>query len=266
MRVVVCLKHVPDPREPSRFEPEAHTLLRDSAEGLLDPLDDHALEAVLRWRDAGQAMDCWALTMGPPSARDTLKRALAKGADQAVWLLDSDLAASDLLATSRALASAVGRIGEVGLVIMGDRSLDAGCGALGGMVAERLGWPHLAGAEHLELTEDGHLIIERQGPRTRERLQGVLPAVTSVSYLRGRPRLPSFTGIMATGKKEPMIWNLADLALLPEQVGRQGSRTRVRDSSPPAIRETRQLTGGPEELSREILATLGDRGLLGRLP
>lgn len=266
MRVVVCLKHVPDPREPSRFDPEGHTLARDSAEGMLNPQDDHALEAVLRWRDAGLELDCWALTMGPPSARDTLKRALAKGADQAVWLLDSGLAASDLLATSRALAGAVRRIGEVDLVLMGASSLDAGCGAMGAMVAERLGWPHLAEAEQLELTGDNQVIVVRHSPRTRERLRGSLPAVVSVSQLEGPPRLPSFTGIMATGKREPMIWDLADLALASEQVGRQGARTRVLDVSPPEVREIRQRAGSPAELCREILESLDAAGRFGRRP
>lgn len=250
VRVVVCLKHVPDPREPWRFEPEGHTLLRDSAEGLLDPLDDHALEVVLRWRDEGLEVDCWALTMGPQSARDTLKRALAKGADHAVWLQDPALAGSDLLATARALQAAIARIGAVDLVLVGDRSRDAACGALGAMLAEALGWPHLGGAEQLEIT--GPLVIERRGPRTRERLQCGLPAVVSVARQAGSPRLPTFMGIMATSKKELTTWTVADLGLDPEEVGRAGSRTRVLDQSPPAGREPRQLTDSLQALGQEL--------------
>lgn len=231
MKVVVCLKHVPDPREPWRFEPEGHSLMRDSAEGLLNPLDDHALEAVLRWRDAGRVVDCWALTMGPDSARDTLKRALAKGADHAVWLQDPALAGSDLLATSRALAAAIERIEDVTLVLLGDNSLDAGCGALAPMVAERLGWPSLRGATSLEAGPEG-VIIETMGPEGPERWQSLLPAVVSVAGLSGEPRLPTFTGIMGTSKKELAVWSVEALGLDPEAVGHAGSGTRVVALSP----------------------------------
>ncbi len=226
MKVVVCLKHVPDPREPRRFEPAGHTLLRDSAEGMPNPLDDHALEAVLRWRDEGLEVDCWALTMGPASARDTLKRALAKGADHAVWIQDPALAGSDLLATSRAIARAVERIGEVALVLMGDRSLDAGCGVLAPMVAERLGWPSLSGTTSLEAGSDA-VTVEVAGPTGPERWQATLPTVVAIAGLSGEPRLPSFTGIMGTSKKELVGWSLAELALAPEAVGAEGSGTRV---------------------------------------
>ncbi|HEY9856315.1 MAG TPA: electron transfer flavoprotein subunit beta/FixA family protein [Stenomitos sp.] len=229
MRVVVCLKPVPDPREPWRFDPVRQTLVRDSSEGILNPQDDLALEAALRWRDAGLDLDCWALTMGAQSARDILKRALAKGADHAVWLHDPDLAGSDLLATTRALTAAIRRIGVVDLVLMGDRSLDAGTGALGAMLAEALGWPHLAGAEAVSVSAD-RLTATRQG--TRDRLQCAWPAVASVAALAGGPRLPSFTGIMATAKKEPVTWTRADLGLAPEEVGLGGSATRVIERMP----------------------------------
>lgn len=261
MNVVVCLKHVPDPREPWRYEPERHTLVRDSAEGMLDPLCDHALEAVLRWRDAGLDVTCWALAMGPGSARDTLKRALAKGADHAVWLQDPALAGSDLLASARALSAAIRRLEDVSLVLMGDRSLDAACGALGPMVAEALGWPYLGGASALEAGE-GTLTAERPAGRAIERMLCALPAVVGVGRLPGEPRLPTFTGIMGTSKKELVTWSLAELGLAPADVGTAGSRTRVLALAPSSPRSARPLAASDPELASALMESL--HGLGGR--
>lgn len=255
MRVVVCLKHVPDPREPWHFEPERHALLREAAEGLLNPLDDHALELVLRWRDHGAEVDCWALTMGPQSARDSLQRALAKGADHAVWLRDPLLAGSDLLATQRALTAAIGRIGAVDLVLTGARSLDAACGAMGAMLAEALGWPHLAGVVEARM-EGGALVATRRTLRSRDRLAAPLPVVVSVERQAGTPRLPSFTGIMATGKKELVTWTAAELGLAATDVGHAGSRTRVLDRLPSAPRHPRPLAGTPAEVAEALVEAL----------
>src|SRR5690242_9452156 len=118
MRIVVCVKQVPDTWSEKRLRPDDHTLDRAAAEGVIDELDTYAVEEALRLKESHAESSVVALTMGPAPAAESLRKALQMGADEAVHILDDALHGSDALATSLVLAAAIEHIGY-DLVITG---------------------------------------------------------------------------------------------------------------------------------------------------
>src|SRR5499427_10385875 len=144
MNIVVLVKQVPDTAVERKLTDADGTLDRASVDGLINELDEYAIEEGLKiaeaQREGGADAEVTILTMGPEKASESIRKALSMGADKAVHLLDDQLAGSDALATSLALATVLGRIG-FDLVILGSESTDARMGVLAAMLAERLGVP-----------------------------------------------------------------------------------------------------------------------------
>src|SRR5215468_7515268 len=139
MNIVVCVKQVPDTAVERTLRPGDGTLDRQTPDGLINELDEYAIEEGLRIAEA-QGGEVTILSMGPDKAAESIRKALSMGADKAVHLIDDQLAGSDALATSLALATVLGRIG-FDLVILGSESTDARMGVMAAMLAERLGAP-----------------------------------------------------------------------------------------------------------------------------
>lgn len=226
MKIVVCVKQVPDTASERTLDPADNTLDRAKVDGVLNELDEYAVEEALRLAEA-HGGEVTALSMGPQRARETVLKALQMGVDAGVHLVDDALHGSDAAATSLALA-AVLRAREWDLVILGSESTDARTSVLPAMLAERLGRPQLTFANKVEVdgttarihrqTEDGYQVVE-----------GQLPAVISVVEKINEPRYPSFKGIMAAKKKQIDALTVADLGLEPEQVGLAASWTAVNE-------------------------------------
>lgn len=142
MKIVALVKHVPDATADRTFDPSDHTTDRAGVDGILSELDEYPLEEALKIAEAGEA-EVIALTMGPAGAVDAVKKGLQMGADSGVHVVDDALHGSDALATSRVLAAAVAKLGDVDLVLTGMASTDGGMSVVPAMLAERLGWAHL---------------------------------------------------------------------------------------------------------------------------
>src|ERR1700683_737299 len=149
MNIVVCVKQVPDTAAERKLKPDDGTLDRESAEGLINELDEYAIEEGLRIAEANGG-EVTVLTMGPKKASESVRKALSMGADKAVHLIDDALAGSDALQTSYALAQVLDKIGFE-LVVLGAESTDARMGAMAAMLAERLGVPQLSLASKVEI-------------------------------------------------------------------------------------------------------------------
>ena len=159
MNIVVCVKQVPDTWAERKLKPGDATLDRESVDGLINELDEYAVEEALQIKEA-HGGEVTVLTMGPEKASESVRKALSMGADKAVHLLDDALAGSDVLQTSYALAQVLGSIG-FDLVVLGAESTDARMGAMAAMLAERLGVPQLSLASKVEI--DGTAItVHRQ--------------------------------------------------------------------------------------------------------
>src|SRR3712207_5459892 len=147
MKIVVCVKHVPDATADRRFEADG-TVDRVGVDGLLSELDEYAVEQALQVKERlGGDSEVTVLTVGPEKAVDAIRKALQMGADRGVHVLDEAIAGSDALGTSLVLAAAIGRI-DHDLVVCGLASTDGAMGVVPAMLAERLGVPGvtLAGA------------------------------------------------------------------------------------------------------------------------
>ena len=224
MKIVVCVKHVPDPNIPMRVDPASRRLDRDVAQSILDNADEYGLEIALQTIEA-QGGEVVALTMGPPAAEDALRRAMAMGAERAVHIVDDALAGSDVLATARVLAAAI-RTEAPDLVICATESTDAYTGIVPGALAELLDLPQLTFARTLRL-DGGQVTIERATEAGVQTVQATLPALISVTASVAEPRYPSFKGIMAAKRKPIEARTVETLGMGVSDVGESGARERV---------------------------------------
>ena len=226
MNIVVCVKQVPDTWAERKLKPGDATLDRESVDGLINELDEYAIEEALQIKEAHEG-EVTVLTMGPEKASESIRKALSMGADKAVHLQDDALAGSDVLQTSYALAQVLKQIGFA-LVVCGAESTDARMGSMAAMLAERLGVPQLSLASKVEV--DGSSIkVHRQSEDGYWTVEGTLPAVISVVEKINEPRYPSFKGIMAAKKKPMQVMSCADAGIDTSLVGLANASTEVVD-------------------------------------
>ena len=232
MKIVVLVKHVPEPTASWRYA-EDLTLDRSTVDGRLSELDEYAVEQAVTLVEKGVAATITYLTMGPAKAVDGLRKALAMGGDDAVHVQDDALHGSDALATSLVLATALERIG-FDLVLCGMASTDAEMSVVPAMVAERLGVPQLTFAASLEVADGSVSTVRASDGETLE-VVAALPALVSVTDQTPEARYPAFRAIMAGKKKPVTTWSLADLGLSATQVG--AAATAVRSAAPKPPRQ-----------------------------
>jgi electron transfer flavoprotein beta subunit len=244
MRIVVLIKHVPDPSVPWQYADD-RTVDRPAAENRLSELDEYAVEQAVSLVENGLEATITYVTMGPPAAADALRKALAMGGDDAVHVTDDALHGSDALSTSLVLAAAAQRLGG-DLVLCGMASTDGEMSVVPAMVAERLGMPQLTFASELAVA-DGSVTVSRHTESATEEVAASLPAVVSVTDQTGEARYPSFRAIMVAKKKPVVTWTLADLGIEPTRVGLAGTATAVRS-----------VAAQPPRQAGEVIADEGD--------
>ncbi len=231
MKIVVCVKYVPDAQLERTFSQADATTDRVGVDGLLCELDEYAVEEALAVVEAvgGEVV---VLTVGPEQAATAIKKSLQMGATSGVHVCDPAIQGSDSVATSLVLAEAVNRIGDVDLVLTGMASTDGAMSVVPAMLAERLGLPQATFASELAVSPGagggaGSVRIRRDGDLASETIEAALPAVVSVTDQINEPRYPSFKGIMSAKKKPVLTWSLAELGIDPGQVGLAAAWTRV---------------------------------------
>ena len=238
MKIVVLVKHVPDPSAEWRYAAD-QTLDRAGMDGHLSQLDEYAVEQALCVVEKGLPATVTFLTMGPPGAVEALRKALAMGGDDAVHISDEALHGSDSLSTSLVLARALERLG-FDLVVCGMASTDAQMSVVPAMIADRLGVPQVTFASALSVA-DGSVTIRRDGDTAAEEVVADLPAVVSVTDQTGEARYPSFKKIIAGKKKPVTTWTLDDLGVDPARVGLAGAATAVRAATPKPPRQAGEV-------------------------
>ncbi|GAB2955190.1 MULTISPECIES: electron transfer flavoprotein subunit beta/FixA family protein [unclassified Streptomyces] len=224
LRIVVCVKYVPDATGDRRFADDL-TLDREDVDGLLSELDEYAVEQALQIADGADDAEVTVVTVGPEDAKDALRKALSMGADKAVHVEDDDLHGTDVMGTSLVLAKAVEKTG-FDLVVCGMASTDGVMGVLPALLAERLEVPQVTLLSEVSVN-DGVVTGRRDGDTATEQLRASLPAVVSVTDQSGEARYPSFKGIMAAKKKPVQSLDLEDLELDADEVGLAGAWTAV---------------------------------------
>lgn len=234
VKIVVTLKLVPDPNAEKRIDPSTKRLVRTGVDTVINPYDEYAIEAALQLKEkVGGDTTVTVFSMVPESGKETVRKALAMGADDAVMLSDAGLEGSDVWATAYAMAQGLKKTG-FDLVICGGLSDDGSSGGVPGALAEYLGVPGLTNVRHLEVA-DNKLKCQRETDNGYQVVTGPLPALVSVTMAVGEPRYPSLKGIMGAKKKTITMTPLAELAL-DRAVGSDGSKTELLEFAPPPAR------------------------------
>ena len=224
MNIVVCMKQVPDTELERSLGPGDNTVNRAAADGVINYLDEFAIEEGLKIAEA-HGGEVTILSMGPAKAAESIRKALSMGAGKAVHVTDDALAGSDALATSLVLAEALKATG-FDLVIFGCESTDARTGVVPAMVAERLGMAQLTLASKVDIS-GSEVTVRRVTDEGYAVVTGSLPAVVSVVEKINEPRYPTFKGIMAAKKKPVQVLSLADLGVDASAVGLAGAASWV---------------------------------------
>ena len=242
MKITVCVKQVPAANE-QRLDPVTGTVIREGVPSILNPFDAYALEEAVRLKER-LGGEITVLSMGVPSAQETLRRALAVGADRAILLSGRAFAGADTLATARALAKAIGKAGGADLVLCGRMATDGDTAQVGPMLAEMLGVPHAADVSEIEAIDGGRVTLTRMTDDGYRREQLPLPALLTVVKEINVPRLPSVMGVLRGQAAEVTVWDAPDVGALPEETGQRGSRTRVVRTARPAKRAGCRMLDG----------------------
>ncbi len=224
MKIVVCVKQVPDTWAEKKLNPADSTLDRASVDAVVNELDEYAIEEALQLAEANGG-EVVVLTMGPDRATESIRKALSMGAARGVHVVDDALHGSCAMATSKALAKAI-EAEAPDVVVFGSESTDARMSVVPAMVAERLGYPQLTFANKVEI-DGGSVKVQRITEAGYDEVEAASPAVVSVVEKINEPRYPNFKGIMAAKKKPIDTKTLADLGVAAEEVGVAGSSTTV---------------------------------------
>ena len=249
MKIIACIKQVPDSE--AKVRAEGGQVSWGDAPLVINPFDEYAVEGALQQKEANSGT-VTALCLGPESAREALKHALAMGADDAVLVSDPALNELDTVGAARVLAAAINKMGGVDMVVFGRQTLDSGSGLTAAQTARVLGWPMLGLAGQIKV-QDGGVTVERVIEEGRQSVKSNLPAIISVVQSIGEPRYPSFMGIRKASKATIPVWSLSDLSVsAPAPVV-----TRSELMSPPARETTVEIITG--ESPTEIAEKLADR-------
>ena len=239
MKIVACVKQVPENTDVS-VDPEHGRPDWASITGVMNPFDAYAVEqaVLLKEENGGEVI---ALTLGPEKSSEVLRDAIAGGADRSVQLLDQAFDLSDGWATSYILAAAIGKIGEVDLVVCGKQAIDGDGAQIAPFIAAHLGWPQLTYVSELRESSENTLTAMRMRDSGTELCEVDLPAVISVVKDINAPRIPSLRSRIAAKKAEIAIMNGSDLGVGAESVGSSGSPTKVLGVRKPEGRDKKSL-------------------------
>jgi electron transfer flavoprotein beta subunit len=252
------MKETPSTTAEKRFTAEMR-LERRKEDAIINPFDEYTIEEGLRLQEkhGGEVV---VLCMGPATAAETIRKALAMGADRGVLVSDPALAGSDAIGTARVLAAALKKL-SFDVALFGSAAADAYGGVVPAAVAELLSAPLLSFATKLEV-EGGSAKIQRQAEVGYNEAVAPLPALVSVTKAINEPRYPSMKGIMQSKKKPVDSLTLADLGLEGGQVGAAGARESVLGAEKVSTQRKGEIYTGNDGAAQRILAFLIEQKVL----
>jgi electron transfer flavoprotein beta subunit len=224
MRIIVPIKQVPETSN-VKMDPLTGTMVRTGVEAIINPLDLYAIEAALRLREqhGGEVL---VITMGPPAAEKALREACAMGCDDAILLSDKRFGGADTWATSYTLAQGIHKMGQIDLIICGERATDGDTGQVGPGIAALMKLPLATYVSRVE-TAEGGLRVNRLVEGGTEVLWMPLPCLLTVVKDIASPRLPTLRGMQRAKKLVIPVWHPEEIDADLQNIGLGGSPTRV---------------------------------------
>lgn len=248
MHFVVCLKQVPDTSE-VRIDPITNTLMREGVPSIINPYDAHGLEEAIRLKEkVGGKVTI--VSMGPPQAKEALKKAMTFGADRAILLSDRAFGGSDSLATAYILSSAIQKIQEtdpIDLVFAGKEAIDGDTAQTGPGIAQRLDFPQLTYAIKIQELTETTVTVERKTESGRQIVQAQLPALITVEKELNDLRYASLPNMMKAAAYEPEVWDVKSLSFDTKKMGLKGSPTSVSRIFAPPGRSGGEIMDGMKD-------------------
>jgi electron transfer flavoprotein beta subunit len=224
MNIVVLVKQTPDTEGERALNAADNTVDREKVDPVINYIDEYAIEEGLRLKEA-HGGEVTILTVGPPRATESIRKALSMGADKAVHVTDEALHGSCAIQTAKVIAKTLGTL-EWDVVVAGSEATDSRMAVLPALLAEATGRSQLSQAR--KVTIDGSTItIERLTEDGYQLVQGETPAIISVVEKINDPRYPSFKGIMAAKNKPIQTLAVADLGMGGDEVGLAHATTQV---------------------------------------
>ena len=228
MKIVVCVKQVPDTAGGVKFKPDG-TLDRGAMLAIMNPDDKAGLEAALRLKDQFGA-EVTVITMGLPKADAVLREAMAMGADRGILITDRVLGGADTWATSQTIAAGIRNL-EYDLVITGRQAIDGDTAQVGPQIAEHLGLPVISYAQDIRIDGD-YVIVQRQYEDRYHVLKAKMPCLLTALSELNEPRYMTPGGIWDAVDAEVTVWGRADLKDLDDSnIGLKGSPTKIAKAS-----------------------------------
>jgi len=255
-KIIVLVKQVPD-MDNVRFDSEKGVIDRKSAGTEINPFDLNALETAVQVSEKTGA-DVHVISMGPPSAQDAIKEAIARGASSGVLLSDKKFGGSDVKATASVLAAAIRKAGPYSMVLAGVQTIDGDTGQVGPEVAQLLEIPHAGYAETLHDVDENKITVSTRIWEGLYKKTMSYPVLITVNKEISEPRLPSLKRKMQARKAEIPVWGLEDLKgfITENDTGHKGSATWVKKI---IIPESSKRSGEiyRDDLSKALDAIMG---------
>ncbi len=262
MRIIVCIKQVPDPEE-AKMDETKGTVVREGVSLIINPFDLYAVEEALRIKEktGGEVIT---ISMGPPQTIDALKETIAMGVDSAYLISDRAFAGADTLATSYALSQAIKKIGGYNLIICGKQAIDGDTAQTGPGVAAHLNLPQITFVRKIEEIREDYIRTERLTEEGYQVIESPLPALLTVVKEINEPRLPTLKGKLRAKKTEIPVFTPDDIEADRGKIGLDGSPTQVLEIFTPKIeKEVKVFTA--EEIDKffaDISGTMKKKGVI----
>jgi electron transfer flavoprotein beta subunit len=257
VNIIVCLKQVPDTESQIKVAPDGKSIETGDIKWVMNPYDEFGVEEALRIKEK-LGGEVTVVGLGPKRVTESIRTALAMGADKGILIDDPALENSDAIATAKALAAAIKGL-DFALIFTGQRGVDEDMGLVGATLAEFLDIPQLSVVVKVEISEDGKSVkVNRPVEGQTLVIESSLPAVITVQKGLNEPRYASLPGIMKAKKKPLEVKTLADLGLDSSQVGEGARKLKIVELTPPPKREAGKIIQGqtPEEKAAELVRLL----------
>ena len=251
MKILVMIKQVPDTATQVKIGPDGKAIDTTGITWIVSPYDEYAVEEALRIKEKRGQGEVVAVSLGPDRVKEALRSCLAMGADRAIHVNDAGSDQTDALMTARALAAVIKQEAPA-LALFGRQAIDDDMAAVGGAVAELLGWPCASWIMEEAVDEAGKAVrVGRQVEGGLELFDLPLPAVVSAQKGLNEPRYPTLKGIMGAKKKEIKEVKPADLG-----VSGESALSVVKLETLPPRPPGRIIPGEAAEAARELVRAL----------